>query len=231
MTTNDLDTTTPTRSDDHRGIISRRHVLRSGLLASGSAMALGLAACGSSSESEAPPPRPQPLPDLGIPPAAPTVNPAQGINLFAQEDLNFQTLFTLGAAGAGASEVGEVIATANQINASGPSYETYYDNFVTMAQQVGQIADDELSAGHLAPARSAFLRSASYYDAALYFVLGTSKPNREEATYRAMQQQWNLAAHLLDPPLQRVEIPIGKTTMPGDWMSPDNSGRSGRPSS
>lgn len=38
--------------------------------------------------------------------------------------------------------------------------------------------------------------TTTYYDAALYFVLGTSGPAREAATYRAMQQQWDTASEL-----------------------------------
>jgi pimeloyl-ACP methyl ester carboxylesterase len=170
-------------------------------------------------------PRPRPLPDLSVPTTPVTANPASGTVLFEAEDLNFQTLFTLGAAGAGTAEVGEVIATVDQINAAGASYETYYDSFVSMAQSVAATADHDLQSGHLASARSAYLRSASYFDAALYFVLGTSQPNREEATYRAMQQQWDTASQLFEPAFERVAIPYEGTTLPGYFMSPDSSGK------
>jgi len=204
----------------------RRDVLRASLLAGGSAVAaMGLAACGSSSQAApAPLPRPEPTPDLSVPPPTIVADPDTGVRLFEADDLNFQTLFTLGAAGAGTAEVGEVIATVDQINAMGASYENYYNAFVSMAQLVGGIADETLKAGHAASARSAYLRSASYYDAALYFVLGTTMPNREEATYRAMQDQWDLATRLFDPAFEHVAIPYGNTTLPGYFMTPDSSG-------
>jgi hypothetical protein len=50
--------------------------------------------------------------------------------LFAQADLNFETLIALGSAGYGTSEVGEIITAVNAINAAGPGYQTYYDVFV-----------------------------------------------------------------------------------------------------
>lgn len=154
-----------------------------------------------------------------------TTSPQAGLRLFEADDLNFQTLFTLGAAGTGTAEVGEVVAAVDQINAAGASYETYYDGFVSMAQSVGATAEQDLRAGHTASARSAYLRSASYFDAALYFVLGTTQPNREEATYRAMQQQWDTATQLFDPAFERVAIPYEGTTLPGYFMTPDSSGK------
>jgi len=204
--------------------LSRRTFLRSSALAGGTVLAVGLAACGdSSSASPTALPMAGPAPDIPVPSTGPVADPAKGVNFFAQEDLNFETLFSLGAAGAGTAEAGEVIATVNQINAAGPSYQTYYENFVATAERVGKIADEALEAGHLVSARSAYLRSAAYFDAALFVVLGTSTPDREEATYAAMQRQWNLAAQLFDPPFERVAIPYEGTTMPGYFLKPDSS--------
>jgi alpha-beta hydrolase superfamily lysophospholipase len=205
---------------------NRRDLLRASLVAGGSALAgVGLAACGSAAPAAPPTHPPRSLPDLSVPTTAVTADPDTGVRLFEADDLNFQTLFTLGAAGAGTADVGEVIATVDQINAAGASYETYYDAFVSMAQSVGGTAAQDLKAGHLISARSAYLRSASYYDAALYFVLGTSQPDREEATYRAMQQQWDTAAQLFEPAFERVAIPYQGTSLPGYFMKPDNSGK------
>ena len=203
----------------------RRDVLRASLIG-GSALAagVGLAACGGSADTTPRLPSPEALPNLSVPAGPPPPNPSKGLNLFEADDLNFQTLFTLGAAGAGTAEVGEVLTAVDEINAAGPSYETYYDTFVSLAQRVGAIAESDLKAGHLASARSAYLRSASYYDAALYFVLGTSGPAREETTYRAMQQQWDTATQLFEPAFERVSIPYEGSSLPGYFLTPDNSG-------
>ena len=64
--------------------------------------------------------------------------------LFTQEDLNFETLFTLGGAGYGISEVGEVVTTVNRINAAGASYQAYYGNFLAMARDVDALAGQVL---------------------------------------------------------------------------------------
>jgi hypothetical protein len=86
-------------------------MLRTGVLGGGAAMAVG--AAGGFGKA-----------------AAATLPPFQ---LFAQSDLNFETLFTLGSAGYGCSEVGEIVTTVNRINAAGASYQTYYDGFMAMA--------------------------------------------------------------------------------------------------
>lgn len=174
-------------------------MLRTGVLGGGAAMAVGVA--GGFSKA-----------------AAATQPPFQ---LFAQPDLNFETLFTLGSAGYGCSEVGEVVATVSRINAGGASYQTYYDSFMATARGVAALAGRELHAGHTASARSALLRAASYYDACLFFVLGTTSHAHEADVYADMQRCWDLATQLFDPPFERVKIPYGRTWMPGYLLRPD----------
>ncbi|MGH7910808.1 MAG: alpha/beta hydrolase family protein, partial [Candidatus Dormibacteraceae bacterium] len=153
----------------------------------------------------------------------PTANPATGVTFFSQFDLNFELLFALGGVAYGAGETGEIIATINQIQAAGVSYQSYYDGFVAMGTRVAALADDELKAGHLASARSAYLRAAQYFDQALFFVLGTSTPDLKATVYAAMQRQWNLAAQLMDPPFERVSIPYGSSSMPGYFLKSTTS--------
>jgi hypothetical protein len=127
----------------------RRSLLRAGVLGGGAVAALGVGGLGGAARA------------LASGGAAATQPP---FRLFAQEDMNFETLFALGSAGYGCSEVGEVVTTVNRINAQGATYQTYYDGFLAMARSVEAIADRELRAGHTASARSAFLRAAMYYD-------------------------------------------------------------------
>jgi hypothetical protein len=144
--------------------------------------------------------------------------------LFAQSDLNFETLFALGSAGYGSSEVGEIVTTVNDINARGASYQAYYDCFRAMAERIASLADDELAAGHKISARSAYLRAATYYDLCLFFVLGTRARAHEAAVYAAMQRSWNSATQFFDPPFEFVQIPYGNTWLPGCFLRPDSSG-------
>jgi dienelactone hydrolase len=184
----------------------RRSLLRAGVLGGGAVAALGVGGLGGAARA------------LASGGAAATQPP---FRLFAQEDMNFETLFALGSAGYGCSEVGEVVTTVNRINAQGATYQTYYDGFLAMARSVEAIADRELRAGHTASARSAFLRAAMYYDMCLFFVLGTTSRAREADVYAVMQRCWNQASQLFDPPFERVRIPYGRTWMPGYFLRPD----------
>ena len=154
-----------------------------------------------------------------------TAAPPAGFQLFAEADLNFEALFALGETAYGAGEAGEILATVNAIKAAGVSYQTFYNAFVGAAQAVGKIAADALAAGYRASARSAYLRSAQYYDQALFFVLGTSTPQLEESVYQRMQQQWNAATQLFDPPFQPVQIPYEHTVLPGYFLASKRGGR------
>ncbi|MGO9726653.1 MAG: alpha/beta hydrolase family protein [Streptosporangiaceae bacterium] len=196
------------------GRVSRRALLRAGALGGGAAATLaagGVAAARARAAAGARVPASQ---VAAKPPA---------FELFAQPDLNFETLFTLGSAGYGVSEVGEVVTAVNDINARGASYQAYFDCFAGLARRVASLADSELAAGRSASARSAYLRAASYYDACLFFVLGTSHRAQEAAVYARMQRNWNRAAQLFDPPFVPVRIPYGRSWLPGYLLRPDHS--------
>ena len=197
------------------GPVSRRALLRAGALGGGTATAL---AAGAVAATEA-------VAAASHPAAAPALTSARfpPFALFADDDLNFETLLALGSAGYGTSEVGEIVTTVNSINARGASYQAYYDCFRAMAQRTSSLADGELAAGHKVSARSAYLRAATYYDLCLFFVLGTRAREREAAVFAAMQRNWNSAAWLFDPPFEFVRIPYGHTWLPGYFLRPDDS--------
>ncbi|WP_368498115.1 alpha/beta hydrolase family protein [Herbiconiux sp. A18JL235] len=142
--------------------------------------------------------------------------PDPGLTPFPQQDdLNFQTLTAYGEAAYQAGEVGEVAsavaAVQAAITAGGaeaiPAYQPYADSFESLAARLAAEADAELAAGRYVTARARYLRAASYYNCVLFFVLGTDAPGREAEIYSAMQRCWAAAAALLEPVLQRVEIP------------------------
>lgn len=205
--------------------VSRRALLRAGALGGGTVAAL--AAGGPAARAAlAAPAAAASGPGLAgaAAEAAATAATHPAFSLFSQEDLNFETLFTLGSAGYGTSEVGEIVTAVNAINKAGATYQNYFDTFAATARRVGELADRELTAGHKASALSAYLRAASYWDACLFFVLGTSHRAREAGVYGAMQRNWSRAAQLSDPPFQRVQIPYGNTYIPGYFLRPDTNG-------
>jgi hypothetical protein len=186
----------------------RRALLRAGVLGGGAAAALSAS------------------PILGAAPDALAAGAAKQstyrpFELFSQQDLNFETLFTLGSAGYGAAEVGEIVTTVNEINRRGPNYQTYFDLFSALARRTVALADSQLRSGYKASARSAYLRGAAYYDCCLFFVLGTRQRAQEASVYARMQYSWNQAAMLFEPAFQRVQIPYAGTWLPGYFLACD----------
>jgi Esterase FrsA-like len=143
--------------------------------------------------------------------------------LFSQQDLNFETLFTLGSTAYGAAEVGEVVTTVNEINRRDASYQNYFDLFSALAQRTVDLAESQLRSGYKASARSAYLRGAAYYDCCLFFVLGTRQRAQEASVYARMQYSWNQAAMLFDPAFQPVQIPYAGSWLPGYFLACDSS--------
>jgi hypothetical protein len=147
-------------------------------------------------------------------------DPRSAMQFFADRDMNFQTLFALGATGYGAAEFGEIATAVDAANAAGATYDAIYDAFTAMGQRVSGYAETSARAGNVAAQRGALLRAASYLAMPLYFVLGTTDPGRQAAAYRAMNARWDAAASLLAPRAQRVQIPYGHTTLPGWFLRP-----------
>jgi hypothetical protein len=102
--------------------LTRRTLLATTVLGAGSALGLGACAAPTSRGSSAA--------STPAPPAA------HGCRLFAQPDLDFAASFGLGEAAYGCSEVGEVLATVERINAAGASYETFVDGFSALARRL-----------------------------------------------------------------------------------------------
>ena len=195
-------------AEDRGSRHSRRSVLRAGVLGGGAAALLAAGSMGTAGGT-------------ALAAEASTAAPRLLQSFFTLSDLDFDTLFAFGTIGYGSAEFGELVTAVNQINAAGASYQTYYGTFWALAQRTGALADHELAAGHMASARSAYLRAASYYDLCLYFILGTSARRQEAAAYAAMQRCWQQASQLFDPPFEPVRIPYGSSWLPGYLLRPD----------
>src|SRR6201996_4463035 len=148
---------------------------------------------------------------------APAAGPVQ---LFTDPGLNFSALTALGAAGYGATEVGEVITAVNTINAAGATYDAFTDTFLswgdTLAQQSAQ-ASDPVTKGELA------LRSSAYYAQALFYVLGTTQPGRELALYQACRASWDVFVSTVQPAVRQFSVTCRSTRIPPGLFRPDDS--------
>ncbi len=198
---------------------SRRRLLGSALAAGTTAAAAGLLpGFGAAARAASPGPSPD------IPPAP--------VPIFDDPDLTFQCLFAFGAAASGASEFGEVATAVHRIKAQDERYSAYYAEFAALARRTTGLARDAESRQDWATARGAYLRAATYYAQALFFVLATSRPTRahEREVYRAMRDRWQRAGRLMNPAMQNVALPWNGPNgpMPG-WFLRPSARREARP--
>lgn len=148
---------------------------------------------------------------------------------FKEPALNFQMLFAIGAAGYGASEVGEVLSTFDRIHAKGDTYKATFGEFQRLGRRLRHSADRDRDAGRLESARGSYLRAAMYLDQALFFTLASDNPTRkhEGAMYREMNGAWAQAGALFRPRFEPVSIPYFAGKLPGWFLSP--GGKKKRP--
>ncbi|MEU9421212.1 alpha/beta hydrolase [Streptomyces sp. NPDC048272] len=143
------------------------------------------------------------------------------MTLFEDPAYNFNGLLALGAAGAGASEVGEVLTAVNAINQAGLSAQTYVETFRKLGDKLlkpppGAPADDQTK-------RFRALRAAQYYGQALFFVLGSKDPGAEEQLYKSGRGAWDAFCDRCEPAPVKASVPYGTTPLPVWFFRPDES--------
>ncbi|WP_328761270.1 MULTISPECIES: alpha/beta hydrolase [unclassified Streptomyces] len=144
------------------------------------------------------------------------------MTLFKDPAYNFNGLLALGASGAGAAEVGEVLTAVNAINGAGLTAQSYVKTFRSLGDRLvaappGAPADSQTR-------RFRALRAAQYYGQALFFVLGSNDPGSEEQLYRAGRAAWDTFCNLCEPAPVKANVPYGTTPLPVWFFRPDTSG-------
>ncbi|MFJ3925200.1 alpha/beta hydrolase family protein [Streptomyces sp. NPDC090022] len=195
---------------------TRRALLAAGAGA-GAALAAGCAPAGAPGA-----PAPTRTPGGATSPAPAAAGPTPGVmTLFKDPGYNFSGLLALGASGAGAAEVGEVLTAVNAINTAGLSAQAYVETFRRLGDQLlkappGAPPDDRTK-------QFRALRAAQYYGQALFFVLGSDDPGSEERLYRAGRGAWDTFCGLCEPAPVEAAVPYGTTPLPVWFFRPDTS--------
>jgi hypothetical protein len=141
---------------------------------------------------------------------------------FKQDDFEFMTEIALGAAAYRAAEAGEVLATASRIKDG--DYASWVREWEATAERVAAAAAASAAAGHAVSAREAYLRAATYFFNAAFFVVGTDAGERLPQLWRTHRDCFERAAALFDPPFERVAIPYEGASLEGWFFAPDGSG-------
>jgi hypothetical protein len=132
---------------------------------------------------------------------------------FKDEGFEFGRLLLLGSAYRGLTDVGEVLRALDQVVDG--DHESWIAAFSLLAERLRAQADASLSHGHMASARSAYLRASSYFATASAASPGSEDPSRFTTLWEKHRGAWDAAVDLFDPPVERVEIPYEGTVLHG----------------
>ncbi|MFW5837534.1 MAG: alpha/beta hydrolase family protein [Desulfovibrionaceae bacterium] len=139
--------------------------------------------------------------------------------LFNDPSFVFQSLWRAGVAATGGADLGEVLTATGRIDDF--DHESWYDSWNSMARTVQGKADGFAAAGHELSAQEAYFRATNYFRASEIY-LGHDDPRAMNA-WRDGRETFLRAADLSDGRIEHVRIPYEDTTLPGYFLTPDNS--------
>ena len=122
----------------------------------------------------------------------------------------------------GGADLGECLTTTRRIQEG--DAEGWYREWTATADRVFDLAEKSAAAGHQVSAREAYLRACNYYRASYPFLFGTPVDPRLIEAFDREVDAFLKAAALFEPPIEPVEIPYERTTLPGYFYRVDDSG-------
>jgi pimeloyl-ACP methyl ester carboxylesterase len=130
---------------------------------------------------------------------------------FRDDEFDYQLIRALGLADYGGSTVGECLSAAAAIVDGSP--KSWVAEFSRLAEQVEARGRECLTAGHAISGRDHLLRASTYYRTAEYYSEGTTTSPGQIGV--RSERCFADAAALLDPPVQRLEVPFDDGRLPG----------------
>jgi hypothetical protein len=147
---------------------------------------------------------------------------------FKHDDFQFAFQIALGGAYRGASDVGEVLATASRVEDG--DADAWLREWVATASATEAAARSADEAGHRVTALGGYRRAATYYATALDLLANASEPERWADVRTRQRACWDRVVELMPVPGERFAIPYEGTTLPG-WFfrAPDAAPGERRP--
>ena len=139
-----------------------------------------------------------------------------GLGIFKDHETDWVLKRTWEQMSEKASETGELLFAARQID------ETDGESWINVWANLGELifthAQEALDAGHPVSAREAFLRASNYFRTAEY---GCSPRHpRFHELWSKSVAAFQAACPLFDPPIQILNVPFEKWTLPGYFWRP-----------
>jgi dienelactone hydrolase len=133
------------------------------------------------------------------------------------EAFSFETLRAVGYTAYGGADIGEVMTTAARITPG--DWESWYREWLGLADRIATIADKSAADGHAASASSAYLRASNYYRTAEFFLRDdpSNDPRVEDTSARAIETF--RAAPEIQAHWTRVGIPYEGIELEGYYLN------------
>ncbi|MBU3187767.1 alpha/beta hydrolase family protein [Clostridium estertheticum] len=141
--------------------------------------------------------------------------------IFNDDQFAFQLIRLLGESTFGASDIGEVISTAERIKEG--DYKSWCNEWSNTAQRLHKIADDCYLKGHMISAKKAYLRASNYYRTAEFYMHENPNDSKISELYELSLECFSYVMKLNTPFIERVEIQYEGTTLPGHYYRLENS--------
>ncbi len=145
---------------------------------------------------------------------------------FESDEFEFMFSLAIGASYHQGADVGECLATAARIEDG--DFEGWYREWKATGDRLAAAAKSSEEGGHRVSARSAWLRAATYYDTAAFFLDSTDGSERMTPTWELHRGAWDRFARNSDPPIERVAIPYEGTELEG-YLFRSREGEAPRP--
>lgn len=138
---------------------------------------------------------------------------------FEDDDFEFMMALALGATYHRGADVGECLSTAARIEDG--DAESWFGEWKATADRLASVAREAEEGRHRVSAREAWLRAATYYDTAAFFLDATDDPDRMLPTWEEHRAAWEGFARNHEPQIQRVSIPYEGTELEGYLFTVD----------
>ena len=139
------------------------------------------------------------------------------------ESFSFETLRAVGYTAYGGADIGEVMATAARITPG--DWDSWYQEWLALADRIATIADKCAADGHAASASSAYLRASNYYRTAEFFLRDdpTNDPRVADTSARAIETF--RAAPEIQAQWTQVRIPYEGIQLEGYYLNASGDDR------
>jgi pimeloyl-ACP methyl ester carboxylesterase len=121
------------------------------------------------------------------------------------------------------ADFGECVTTVQRVGDGG--VDDWHREWVATADRIAAIGDESAAGGHHASAREAYYRACNYYRSSYFPLYGAPTDPRLVDAFDKETVVFLKGAGLSDHPIEAIEIPFEGKTLPGYFVTVDDSGR------